>query len=154
MGMATNMRNDMSNAILTGEKARSLFSQERIYALDRALLLAGITSGDGCGSMETAESFPYIPTVPEGSSLYEYAFEGTSIIECPENYDAVGPNGDYCCPAGYDYVNVGEEQYCCYGYNIDPETEGIICDSRKPYKDKITTVVCDYGYEESNGMKW
>jgi len=101
LGMTTAMRNDISNTMLNTEKIRSLLSQERTYALDRALLLAGTATNPGCESLETWNTFPEIPTANLDQSLYEVAIDP----QCPTDY-SISSGG--CCPNTYTYNPIND----------------------------------------------
>jgi hypothetical protein len=106
MGMATNMRNDLNNAILNSEKARSLLSQERTYALDRALLIAGTTSDGGCGFMEAANTFPYIPTLNTSTSrnvIYYWKKDGST---CVPTWEDIGNDVETYLKDVFGFVNL------------------------------------------------
>ena len=60
-GMASDIRNNIINLITESERARALYTQERTYALDRALLMAGLSTETDCGYILVNESFPFLP---------------------------------------------------------------------------------------------
>lgn len=65
IGTRTNLRTRMMGLIRTNEENRRLLSQERQYALDKALLLTGIEGGmntSECGYIDTSKTFPFLPT--------------------------------------------------------------------------------------------
>lgn len=60
-GMASDIRNNIINLITESERARALYTQERTYALDKALLMAGLSTETDCGYILVNESFPFLP---------------------------------------------------------------------------------------------